>query len=176
LPLDVINYTWSSTNAISASSYFTVNTADTCGPHLPGIQYPWAANTTNGGTTATVAACQNGVIYTIVYTAVGPGGHSATDQIIEAVGVPLPPPTCTFGANPTRIFVPQHSTLAWACSFANNCSISPTVGVVSPVGGSVLVAPTASTVYTLTCSNGGGSTVLTAPVSVIGSPVIETIP
>ena len=77
-----INYAWSSTNAVSATSTFTVDTEDTCnsgtGP------FPWVAGTLSGTAAAsdsTIYSCQAGHTYIITYTVTGATGLKASDAI-----------------------------------------------------------------------------------------------
>ncbi|MBI5306633.1 hypothetical protein HZB04_03570 [Candidatus Wolfebacteria bacterium] len=64
-------------------------------------------------------------------------------------------PVCSFSASPNSIILPQSSTLSWNCSYANSCSISDdagnNLGSANNENGSLIVLPTKSTTYKLTC-------------------------
>ncbi len=84
--------------------------------------------------------------------------------------VPTPPPpaakpSVTFSADPTSINKGQSAKLTWTSTDANNVSISPEVGAVTPQG-STTVTPADSTTYTITASGPGGSADATAHVTV----------
>jgi subtilase family serine protease len=71
-----ITYSWSSANAVSAVSSYTVDGGE---PH------PWVANTLSGSTSGTVAASQAGHTYVITYTVTNPAGQTSSDQVTIAV-------------------------------------------------------------------------------------------
>ena len=58
-----------------------------------------------------------------------------------------------FIADPTTIQSGQSSTLTWRTEDADSATISPNIGGVSAQGGSISVAPTSTTTYTLTAKN-----------------------
>jgi peptidoglycan-associated lipoprotein len=85
---------------------------------------------------------------------------------------PPPPaakPTATFSADRASINKGESVKLSWTTTDANNVSISPEVGAVTPQG-STTVTPAASTTYTLTASGPGGSAEATAHVTVNAPP------
>ncbi len=124
-----INYTWSSTNAVSATSYYTIDTADTCG-NVPGVQHPWVATTTAGTFQATIFPCQAGHTYTITYTVTGSSGQTAFTQIVVPVIAPTTPPpettpTATLTANKSHditIKAGDPVTYDWSSANATNSS------------------------------------------------------
>ena len=59
--------------------------------------------------------------------------------------------------NPATITSGQSATLSWTISGAVSCSISPTVGAITPASGQVSVSPTTNTLYTLTCTSSTGA-------------------
>lgn len=82
-------------------------------------------------------------------------------------GPPSPtPPSCIFSSNPSRITVPNSSTLSWLCANASSCAIDRGIGTVSPEFGSVSVSPPRTTTYTLSCSGTDGQSQFEATVSV----------
>lgn len=92
--------------------------------------------------------------YTI--TANGPAGTS-TSQVTVTV-VPPAPPTIVFGGNPTSYINPGTSTLSWQVTgtLIQSVSINRGIGAVG-LTGSRTVNPNASTSYTLTATNPGGT-------------------
>jgi len=87
---------------------------------------------------------------------------------------PTPPPpaakpTVTLSADPTSINKGQSAKLSWTTTDANNVSISPEVGAVTPQG-STTVTPSDSTTYTITASGPGGNADATARITVNAPP------
>src|SRR5271166_3825506 len=77
-------------------------------------------------------------------------------------------PTLTFSAYPPNVAPGASSTLSWTSTNATSCSgtgFSP-----SRASGSLLVSPTVSTTYSITCKGSGGSTVQSAAVIVKPAP------
>ena len=77
-------------------------------------------------------------------------------------------PTLTFSANPPSVAPGASSTLTWSSTNATSCSgvgFSP-----SGASGSLLVSPTVSTTYSITCTGSGGSTAQSAAVIVNPAP------
>ena len=73
----------------------------------------------------------------------------------------------SFTASPTSIVSGSSATLSWAVTGATSASIDNSVGSVTPVtSGSVSVKPTATTTYTLSAANSGGSVTAQATVTV----------
>jgi hypothetical protein len=68
----------------------------------------------------------------------------------------MPPIIGTFSSNPSTINSGSTSTLLWNVVGANSVSIDQGVGLVNAVG-ATLVAPAASTVYTISASNSAGT-------------------
>lgn len=96
---------------------------------------------------------------------------------------PEPPKTydlsCSFNAGPRVLIAPQKTArLTWACTDADACIISPSVGTVTPAsGGGVTVAPKSTTTYTLHCKNNGGQSVdISKKVEVVKSQLCEINP
>ena len=77
-------------------------------------------------------------------------------------------PTLSFSAHPRGIAPGASSTLSWLSTNATSCSgvgFSP-----SRASGSLLVSPTVSTTYSITCTGSGGSTTRSAAVIVNPAP------
>jgi peptidoglycan-associated lipoprotein len=93
-----------------------------------------------------------------------------------AAAAPPPPPpppaakpTVTLSADPTSVNKGQSAKLTWSTTDANNVSISPEVGAVTPQG-STTVTPSDSTTYTITASGPGGNADATARITVNAPP------
>jgi uncharacterized protein YjdB len=89
-----------------------------------------------------------------------------------------PQPTASLSATPQQIILGQSSTLTWATAGADVCvaSASPADSNWSgnkPLQGSQQVTPTATTIYSLTCSGPGGT--VTASVTVAVLPPTPTV-
>jgi peptidoglycan-associated lipoprotein len=102
------------------------------------------------------------------------GCHKKTAPPPPAAYTPPPAavkPTATFNADRNSVNQGESVKLSWTTTDANNVSIAPEVGAVTPQG-STSVTPTQSTTYTLTASGAGGSTDATARISVnVPAPV-----
>ena len=119
------------------------------------------------GTSVTVTPATT-TTYTL--TATNAGG-TVTGTTTVTVTVPAPV-IATFAANPNAITLGGATTLNWSVAGATSLSISPDVGPVT--GNSLTVSPAATTTYTLTATNSGGTVTQTALVTV-ASPA-PTIP
>lgn len=95
--------------------------------------------------------------YTITVT--GSGG-SAVDSLKVTV---IPKPQISFSANPATIDTGQSSLLSWSVTNAESVSIEPDIGAVG-TSGSVSVAPTEKTIYTLSAAGPGGNSVATVTI------------
>jgi hypothetical protein len=103
---------------------------------------------------------------------------------LERCIVPPEPPktydlSCTFNAGPRVLVAPQKTArLTWACSDADKCTITPSVGTVTPTSaGGVTVAPKSTTTYTLHCENDGNQSVdISKKVEVVKSQLCEINP
>ncbi len=78
------------------------------------------------------------------------------------------PEIISFAATPSTIVAGQSTTLAWNVSGATSLSINQGVGTVT--GTSLVVSPTATTVYTLTATNDAGSSTTSTSVIVTPAP------
>lgn len=110
-------------------------------------------------------------------------GPSYKVNLEHCIVPPEPPRTfdlsCTFNAGPRVLVAPQKTArLSWACSDADRCKITPSVGSVTPTtGGGVTVAPKSTTTYTLHCDNDGGQSVdISKKVEVVKSQLCEINP
>lgn len=87
-------------------------------------------------------------------TATGPGGsRTATARVTVS-----PLPVVLFYAEPFVVLEGHQATLHWEVTDADSVMIDHGVGV-RPASGSVTIMPSGPTTYTLTATNGAGSTV-----------------
>ena len=109
------------------------------------------------------------------------GASGATGElVISNVGVPRvpcitslcvsgPPPTLSFTASPSTVAVNGFSTLTWASADATSCIGTagfPQAGTLTPYGFLQTPDLSATTLYTLTCSNAGGNTTASVTITV----------
>jgi hypothetical protein len=85
------------------------------------------------------------------------------------------PVISSFNASPSSISAGQSSTLDWNVSGATTVSIDQGIGNVA-LTGTRSIAPSATTVYTLTASSSAGSVTATTQVIVSGTPVSTGLP
>ncbi len=95
-------------------------------------------------------------------SAASAGPPSGTPTANPSASAPV---ITAFTASPSIIDSGGRSTLQWNTSGASSASINPIIGAVDPVG-TIPVTPTSSTAYTLTATNGSGSTTSTVKVMV----------
>jgi hypothetical protein len=89
---------------------------------------------------------------------------------------PALPVVVLFAATPGTITAGGATILSWNVTDASSISISPVIGPVGYLNGSVSVTPAATTNYVLTAANGAGTITATAEVAVFkiaGLPVIN---
>ncbi|HVT04502.1 MAG TPA: Ig-like domain-containing protein [Thermoanaerobaculia bacterium] len=126
----------------SNASAFTLN---------PNGSFSYTANATFAGTDTFTYKANDGLRQS-----------SPTTVTINVAG---PPPTSTFSASPTSINSGQSSTLSWTTSNATSVTIDNGIGTVAS-NGSTTVSPTSTTTYTLSATNGGGTTTRSVTVNV----------
>jgi phospholipase C len=109
---------------------------------------------------------------TYVITVQGSGTETATAQITVTV-LPLNAPTVTITANPTSVIAGKPTTLTVVATHANQVIITDNVDSksypVSAAGGTQIVTPTATTIYTATAT-GAVNPPATATVTVTVTP------
>ncbi|MBI2512530.1 MAG: hypothetical protein HYV96_11155 [Opitutae bacterium] len=101
---------------------------------------------------------------TTTYTLTAKNLNGTTTKKTTVTVTVAPPSIASFTAMPDAIVAGQSSTLAWSVSGADALSISPDVGAVT--GTSVSVSPAASTTYTLSATNAGGTVTKTVSLAV----------
>jgi hypothetical protein len=122
---------WTSTNATSCVG-----------------QFFGTGGATNGAVTVSPSANT-----TFTLTCTGPGNATAVETELVVVGLPV---TSTISAFPTFIAAGGSSTLNWNGDNATACNgdVFSTGGI---TGGSLVVTPTETTIYTVTCAGAGGA-------------------
>lgn len=105
---------------------------------------------------------------TYTLTAYNSAGSSTQTLTLPVTTAAPRPVISSFAANPTSIQAGDSTTLTWQTTGATSLSISPGVGAVT--GTSVSVAPSTSTTYVLTATNGAGSVTRSVPVAVTPRP------
>jgi hypothetical protein len=124
--------------------------------------------------------------YAFVLSCTGPGGQSASSQILTvSSSAPLAAPEVTFGGSPTQLQSGGSTTLTWSTTAATTCMSSggsgtdvwsgtqPTVSTGTVIGP---LAVAGNYTYALSCTGPGGSTSALADVSVTaaGGPPAPT--
>lgn len=143
----------------------------------PAPTYQWQRDLTDipGATAAS---------YTLPAAALGDSGTSFRCQIQNAAGAltsraalltvnppPGPPVITAFSATPASVTLGQTTTLAWTVAGATSLSVDNTVGSVTGLTSKVVTpAALGSLTYTLTATNGFGSTQATTQVTVTPAP------
>ena len=118
------------------------------------------AVTANGATTVSPSATTT---YTL--TATNATGSVTAPVTITVAGNAVPQ-VVTFVANPSAISVGQQTKLCWQVTNASNIAITPGVGTNLNANDCATVSPNATTVYTLTATNGAGQIQANATVTV----------
>ena len=149
----------------------TLNGSNSHDPNGEALTYQWVQDSglhvtlntpTAAITTFTAAAGQS---YSFRLTVTNTDNQSASARVRVVTVKPRKVQILFFIADPTTIQSGQSSTLSWKIQDADSASISPSIGGVSATGGSISVAPTSTTTYTLTAKNSAGSD--TAAVTVV---------
>jgi phospholipase C len=134
--------TWASTNSTSVVI-------------VPSVLGDDVTSVALSGSTAIVPAA------TTTYTATATGASGVTvsaTATINILGV-------TLVASPSRIGPGQTASLSWTSANATSLSIDQGIGVVNGPSGSLSVSPAATTIYTITATNGAATATATATVN-----------
>ena len=134
--------TWTSTNSTSVAITPSVLGDDVTSVALSGSTTIVPSATTTYKATATGAA----------------GVTASASATINILGV-------TLVANPSKIGPGQTASLSWTSANATSLSIDQGIGVVNGPSGSLSVSPAATTIYTITATNGTASATATATVN-----------
>lgn len=124
---------------------------------------PFALLWGNGATTSSQTIAVSHGTYSMTLQATDASSTVATTTCSATVAQPAPTIT-SFNAAPSSITVGQSVVLSWVVTNASSTSINNGVGAVT--GTSTTVSPTATTVYTLSAVNPGGTTTSNATVTV----------
>lgn len=103
------------------------------------------------------------------------GNQSGQSAVIQVTTKSTPPTISGFSVLPVAIITGQSSTLSWTVSNATSASIDNSIGAVSS-SGSIVVRPVVTTTYTLTATNGSGTTTAQTVVSVGTDNVAPSVP
>ena len=141
------------------------------------LYYTATSNPGNISATSTmspviVTSLTNGQSYTFTVTATNAAGASASSSASNSVTPSgLDPSIASFTASRTLIAPGATSTLSWNTTLAVTVSIDQGVGNQAATStGSVVVSPTSTTIYTLTATNGNGTSTAEAMITVDGTP------
>ncbi len=127
--------TWSSTNATSCTG----------------------SNFSTGGATSGTVSVSPSTSTTYSVTCTGAGGTSApSSRTVTVVANPPAAPTATLTASPTNPAGGQSVTLTWSSTNAISCT-STQFDTQGATSGSVVVTPSGSTTYNITCSGSGAT-------------------
>ena len=108
---------------------------------------------------------------TLVVFLLGSPGATVSMQILQGEVPSTAPEIKYFTAEPTAIKRGESATLTWQTAYADSCAIEPGVGAVGP-NGSVSVALTDTTIYTLTAEGAGDPATATVTVTIENSPPV----
>ena len=148
------------TNGLSASNWYIIDV-----PLFETNDQPGGAKP---GDIAAIHVYLDGNEFTV-----GASGTNSQIPIVASTPIPIPnPPVITnFSANPTTITTGDTSTLNWTIAGATSATIDNGIGPVDATSGNRPVNPTATTIYTLTATNAGGTATSTVTVTVQALPV-----
>jgi hypothetical protein len=142
------------TGQSSTLTWVSVNTTD-CTASIG-----WAgAQATSGSLVVSPTAT---TIYALACT--GPGGTVSRSDTLTVN--PVPAPTVALAALPTAITIGQSSTLTWSSTNATGCTATGGWTGVQATSGTMVMTPTATTIYTLACTGTGGTATQSATVTV----------
>jgi PKD repeat protein len=130
--------------------------------------YSWSPSSSLNTSTgpSVIANPSSTTIYTV--TATGNNGCSATSQVTVTV-FPLP----VIVASPSVITICKDDTATLTVSGANTYTWSPSTGLSSSTGSSVIAIPDSTTIYTVTATDINGCTAsVTITVNVLPSPTV----
>lgn len=151
---DVNTYTPLSVSCSVTPSVITVGSSATWSASVSGgttYTYSWSGTDGLSGTASTVAKQYTTAGTKSGQVAVTSGNQSVTNSCSNTLTVNIPSPTAQLSATPTTIDAGSSSVLAWSSANTNVCTGSgfSTGGATS---GTVVVSPSATTGYSVTCS------------------------
>ena len=86
------------------------------------------------------------------------------------------PPTVSLSGSPSAIQAGQSATLTWSSTNTNFCTASGGWTGSKALSGTQSVSPTATTIYTLTCTGDGGSAAQSATINVVSATPALRLP
>lgn len=102
-PGQSVTYVWSSTNTTAASSWYYIDSPDTCPNHAGGTgPFPWVANSTSGSLATTISPCQAGHTYTMTFSVGSSPAATAWDRVVVRVTGTIPISSAT-GSSVTTV-------------------------------------------------------------------------
>ena len=112
--------------------------------------------------------------YTYTVSAYDAAGNNSAQSPSASATTLSPPPTVVLSASPQSIGTGDSATLSWTSSNASSCTGTgfSTGGTTS---GSAVVTPSATTVYSISCTGAGGTGTNTVTVSVGALAALPTI-
>ncbi|MGH9607768.1 MAG: alkaline phosphatase family protein [Terracidiphilus sp.] len=155
------------------SSTLTVTAANAAQLTMTGTDGSNYSMATSGGTQAVTPAA------TTTYTAVATGtGPSASASVTVTVTAAVSGPVVTISADPSTITSGNSSILTVTATNATQVTVTGSDGSsysLQPSGGTQAVSPTATTTYTTTATNSGGTTSAEATVTVTAAEGVDSI-
>ncbi len=141
----------------------TLNGSNSRDPNGEALTYQWVQETgpavSISGANQAIAtfSAVSGQSYTFRLTVRNTDNLQASARVRISTNAPSVVSILFFNANPTAINAGQTSQLSWSIQNATSATITPGIGAVNPSNGTITVAPTMSTTYTLTATNANGS-------------------
>ncbi len=103
-------------------------------------------------------------------------GSLAIDAIFLAAEY-IPPPTLTLTAGTTTITSGESTVLSWDTTGNNlTCLASDGWSGTKTIAGNSIVSPSATTTYTITCTNNGGTVAQSVTINVLPAPIVVPPP
>jgi hypothetical protein len=126
--------TWTSTNATGCTA-----------------SGAWSGSVATSGSQVVSPAATS----TYTLTCTGSGGSAAQSATVTVAA--LPAPTATLAANPASIAAGGSSTLSWSSTNASSCMATGAWTGARVTSGTLVVSPTATATYSLSCTGAGGT-------------------
>jgi hypothetical protein len=142
----------------SATASWTSTNVTSCVASSSPAEGDWAVGaskaTNNASGQLVMPSLVGATSETYSLTCTGSGGTVTQSKTI-AVNAPPAISCSSFSASPTAITPPGQATLSWHCVNAASCTINGAAAT-NPDNGSVVVTPTSTTQYQLSCQGAGG--------------------
>ncbi len=139
------------------------------------IDHDVGAVTSGSSTNVTLAAAT-----TFTLTCTNDGGSDTAETTIAVVPAPVAPVIGSFHADPSSVTSGEATTVTFSWSYSNApapapvCTIDHGVGMIA-TGEARAVTISADTLYTLTCTNDGGSDSGDTTIAVVPAPVAPVV-